>query len=266
MINPSMATSSQTSSPEQLLNLLHVPPEQEVRDLEFVLRQSKEFDSTSTSYGAIVMSSPRFQRWLAASGTDLVYVESHLDSSRYGRTSPISYFCANVAKLFRDSAMSITLYFFCGQHVASNNDLQGPRGLVRSLLSQLLQSWPITSLQGIDLAGFIGSHESIPIEDLCQMFELLVRQFPMHSTLFCIIDDLSQFEKDRWDEDYWHFLRMLGTLIVGQESDIRFKVLITCSTKSKRLQEHVPEELRIQVTERDRMMGHRRHQSLWKTE
>jgi hypothetical protein len=264
-MNRTWTTPPQTPSPEQLITLLYVPLEQEVRDLDFVLRQSQEFDSTSKSYGAMVISSSRFQGWLLASGADLIYVEGHLDSSRFGKTSPISYFCANLAQLFRDSATSITLHFFCGQHVASNDDLQGPRGLIRSLLSQLLQIWPNALLHGVDLAGLNGNHESIPIEDLCQIFELLLRQVPIHTTVFCIIDDLAQFEKDRWDEDYWHFLRMLGTLIVGQESGIRFKVLITSSTKSKRLQEQVPEDLRIQVTERDRLMGHRRQQSLWKT-
>jgi hypothetical protein len=258
MMNRTWPTSLQTLSPEQLITLLNVPLEKEVRDLNFVLRQNKEFDSTSKSYGAMVISSPRFQRWVAASEKDLIYVEGHLDPSRFGRTSPISYFCANLAQLFGDSATSITLHFFCGQHVAFNDDLQGPRGLIRSLLTQLLKIWPSDLLYGLDFAGFIGNHESIPMGDLCQIFELLLRQVPIHSTVFCIIDDLAQFEKDRWDEDYWHFLRMLGTLILGQESGMKFKVLITSSTKSKRLQEHVPEELRIQVTERDRIMGHRR--------
>ena len=265
MMKRTWTTSFQNQSPEQLINLLYVPVEQEVCDLDFVLRQSKEFDSTSKSYGAMVISSPRFQRWVAASGTDLIYVEGHFDSSRFGKTSPISYFCANLAQLFRDSAKSITLHFFCGQHMASNDHLQGPRGLVRSLLSQILQNWPSAPLNGVDLSGFNDNHAAIPMEDLCQIFELLLRQVPTHSTVFCIIDDLAQFEKDRWEDDYWHFLRMLGTLIVGQESGIRFKVLITSSTKSKRLQEHVPEELHIQVTDRDRLMGHRRQQSLWKT-
>jgi hypothetical protein len=126
------------------------------------------------------------------------------------------------------------------------------------MLSQLLRAWPNSSLHGVDLAGFEGHHASIPIEDLCQIFEVLLRQIPIHSTIFCIIDDFAQFEKDRWDDDYWHFLRMLGTLIVGQESGTRFQVLITSSTKSKRLQEHVPGDLRIQVTDRDRSMGNRR--------
>jgi hypothetical protein len=161
--------------------------------------------------------------------------------------------------------MDITLHFFCSQHVASNDDLQGPRGLIRSLLSQLLHIWPTAPLHEVDLAGFNSNHEFISMEDLCQLFELLLSQLTMHTTVFCIIDNLAQFEKDRWDEDYWHFLRVLGTLIVGQESGTRFKVLITSSTKSKRLQEHVPEELRIQVTERDRMIGLRRQQSRWKT-
>jgi hypothetical protein len=250
-------------SPEELLYLLHVPLKHEVTDLEFVLRQSKEFDAMSKSYGAIMMSNPRFQQWVVASETDLVYVEGRLDSSSFGKTSPVSYFCANLALLFRESATSITLHFFCGQHMASNDVMQGPRGLIRSFLLQLLQISPSASLNGVDLTCFNDNRESISMADLCQMFELLLRQLPVQSTVFCIIDDLSRFEKDFWDEDYWHFLRMLGTLIIGQESGIRFKVLITSSTKSKRLQGHIPEELHVHVTERDRIMRHRSQQSRW---
>jgi hypothetical protein len=46
------------SSPDELLILLRVPLEQAIFDLDFILRQSKEFDSTSKSYGALVMASP----------------------------------------------------------------------------------------------------------------------------------------------------------------------------------------------------------------
>jgi len=259
MINPTKPITPQTTSPVQLISLLEVPLEQEVCDLDFVLRQSKAFDTTSKAYGAIVISNPRFQRWMAATESDLIHVDGHLDPSRFGKTSPISYFCANLARLLEDSPTSITLHFFCGQHVASNDGLQGPRGLIRSLLAQLLRAWPAPILHGVDLAGFTGQHASIPIEDLCQIFELLLRQIPIHCTIFCIIDDFAQFEKERWDDEYWHVLRMLGTLIVGQEFGIRFLVLITSSTKSKRLQEHVPGDLRIQVTDRDQLMGNRRH-------
>jgi hypothetical protein len=90
------------------------------------------------------------------------------------------------------------------------------------------------------------------------MFEVLLKQVPRSSTVFCIADDLAQFEREKWDEDYWYFLRMLGSLVMDQESDVRIKVLMTTSTKSKRLQDQIPEELRIQVTERDRVMGYRK--------
>jgi hypothetical protein len=69
------------SSPDELLILLRVPLEQAIFDLDFVLRQSKEFDSTSKSYGALVMASPRFQQWVDASETDLIYVEGRVGNS-----------------------------------------------------------------------------------------------------------------------------------------------------------------------------------------
>lgn len=238
--------------------LFHVQQEQEVRDLNFVFRQGQEFDSTFKSYGATIISSTRFQRWLAISTPALIYIEGQLDPSRFGKTSPISYFCANLARLFGDSTTNVTLHFFCGQHVASNNDLKGPRGLIRSLLAQLLQIWPHAPLHGIDLGGFTGSQDSIPMKVLCQIFELLMRQFPISCTIFCIIDDLALFEREAWDEDYWHFLRMLGTLVLGQECGVRFKVLITSSTKSRQLQKALPQDWCIELTERNRMMGQRR--------
>jgi hypothetical protein len=61
-MNYTLTTSLPTSSPKQLITLLHVPLKQKVDDLEFVLQQSQEFDLTAKSYSALVISSTRFQR------------------------------------------------------------------------------------------------------------------------------------------------------------------------------------------------------------
>lgn len=261
---PAMEMSYPSSSPEQLMAILQVPPDQEIRDLEFVLKQSREFDSNSMSCGATIIANPRFQNWLVTSETGLLYVEGQLDSSKFGKTSPISYFSANLAQLFMATPVSIVIQFFCGQHVACNNEMQGPQGLIRSFLAQLLQHWNEGASLGIDLADFTSEHEGISMETLCQIFEILLKQVPKSSTVFCIIDDLAQFEREKWDEDYWHFLRMLGFLVMNQDSSVRFKVLLTTSTKSKRLQEQIPEEYKIQVTERDRVMGYRKQQMVFR--
>ncbi|KAJ9141815.1 hypothetical protein NKR23_g7726 [Pleurostoma richardsiae] len=88
------------STPGQLAALLQalgVRHGTDSHDLAVVLRQSEEFDSASKSVGAIILASIQFQNWLAGTGSDLIYIESHLDSSRFGKTSPISYFCGNMA-------------------------------------------------------------------------------------------------------------------------------------------------------------------------
>jgi hypothetical protein len=240
------------STPGQLAALLQalgVRHGTDSHDLAVVLRQSEEFDSASKSVGAIILASIQFQNWLAGTGSDLIYIESHLDSSRSGKTSPISYFCGNMVQLFRrrDAGTTITLHFFCGEHVASNDELAGPRGLIRSILAQLLHSWPSAHLDAVNLGGFDGNREALSTVTLCEIFALVVRKLPQHMTLFCIVDDLAGFEKQKWDHDYWALLKMFAAIIFEGGPGMRFKLLMTSPTKSRRLQNQVSPAQLIEV-------------------
>ncbi|KAL2071791.1 hypothetical protein VTL71DRAFT_13026 [Oculimacula yallundae] len=241
------AGSLQNIHPEDLIAMLDVPPEQCARDLNFVIRQSSQFCSTSKSYGAAITSNPRFQAWVNADDADLIFVEGQFDS-RCGRTSPVSSFCASLPQEIEDTKVGVVLSFFCGQHVASNDRLRGPRGLIRSLLWQLLNVWPQSSVRA-NISGPFDDEASISMEDLCFLFQMLLKQVP-YLAVFCIIDDMPQFERQCWDKDYFIFLRLLGNLL-GEEPGIRFKVLITSSGKSRRLQEQLPDDRCIRVLERD---------------
>lgn len=246
--NPSLGT----SLPEgfiSLLDILDINRGQEAYDLSMILRQSAEFDTASKSLLATMLANPRFQRWITAGGADLIYVEGHLDSANFGRTSPVSYICANIVLLFTDQPDTMTLHFFCGQHVASYDGLQGPKGLMRSILAQFLETWPDVPLDNIDLTDFQDNHELTPMDVLCRSFDQVVRQVPMHATICCIIDDLTQFEKNHWAEDYSSLLHMLNHLIKYEGSGPKVKVLVTSPTRSRWLREVVQEQP-IELTER----------------
>jgi hypothetical protein len=226
-----------------------------------ILRQSAEFDTASKSLLATMLASPRFWRWITADGPDLISVEGHLDSANFGRTSPVSYICANLVLLFRDQPDTMTLHFFCGQHVASYGGLQGPKGLMRSILAQFLETWPDVPLDNVDLTDFQDNYESTPMDVLCRTFDRVVRQVPMHPTICCIIDDLTQFEKDRWAEDYSSLLLLLNHLIKYEGSGPKVKVLVTSPTRSRWLREFVQEQP-IELTERGWVTGGGRQQWL----
>ena len=232
-----------------LLDILDINYGQESSNLSMILRQSAEFDTASKSLLTTMLANPRFQRWISAGGADLIYVEGHLDSANFGRTSPVSYICANLVLLFRDQPDTMTLHFFCGQHVASYDGLQGPKGLMRSILAQFLETLPNVPLGNVDLTDFQDNYELTPMDVFCRTFDQVVGQLPMHATICCIIDDLTQFEKNHWAEDYSSLLHMLNRLIKYEGSGPNVKVLVTSPTRSRWLREVVQEQP-IELTER----------------
>jgi hypothetical protein len=246
--NPLLRASS-PEGPINLLDILDINRGQECHDLSMILRQSAEFDTASKSLLTTMVANPRFQRWITASGADLIYVEGHLDSANFGRTSPVSYICANLVLLFKDQPDTITLHFFCGQHVASYDSLQGPKGLMRSILAQFLETLPNIPLDNVDLTDFQDNYELTPMDVFCRIFDQVVGQVPMYATICCIIDDLTQFEKNHWAEDYSSLLCMLSRLIEYERSSPNVKVLVTSPTRSRWLRQVVQDQP-IELTER----------------
>ncbi len=213
--------------------ILDVKRGHESQDLTFVRKQEQEFDTKSKSAVAEIFLNPNFQRWMTADSPDFIYIEGRLER-QYGKTSPISYFCAELVYKFKESPpTTITLHFFCGQHVAFNDQLRGPRGLMRSLIAQFLRVRPMVSLDDLDLMAFNGNHESIPMEELCYLFQMIVGQIPPQYMILCIIDDISRLEKDEWSEEYWTLMRMLEDVVNIAEAGVRFRVLMTSPGRSK---------------------------------
>lgn len=234
---PSSLASSSLAPDSNLSNLLWILAVQrnhETKDLAFVRKQEQEFDTKSKAcVGAIFLNST-FQRWIMNNNADLILIEGRFER-HFGKTSPISYFCAHlVYKLSEQQPpTTLTLHFFCGQHVAASQDLRGPRGLMRSLISQFLRVWPRVSLDNWVPSGFSGNNESISMESLCHLFKFVTKQIPPHYTLLCIIDDITQLERDEWKTDYRAIMRMLEAMVKSTDTWLRFKVLITSPGRSK---------------------------------
>ncbi|RDW84236.1 hypothetical protein BP6252_01826 [Coleophoma cylindrospora] len=248
-----LSPSLRESSPDlsfTLLQILDVYGAQKDLDLSIILRQSQEFDIACKTLLAIVLNNILFQRWITMVEADLMFVQGQIDSSSLGRTSPLSYICANLVRLLREQPNTITVYFFCGQHVASNDSANGPRGLIRSILAQLLEAWPHVPSHNIDLVG-LDSHESISMDDLCGILEHALGQFPTHGTVCFIVDDLPKFERNHWIEDYFILLNMLDHLVQKERSGPRIKIMVTSPTRSHWLQELARGQI-IELTDRER--------------
>jgi len=227
--------------------ILGVDDKHSSKDINYIRRQSQEFDTKSKSATAAIFLNKNFQRWTVNPTSDLIYLDGRPERT-YNKTSPISYFCAQLASRYKEGPYTtITLFFFCGQHVRSDDALAGPRGVMRSLISQVLRARPKFDLEGLDLTSLDGTHNSIPFGDLCHLFQLLVGQLPPSYTVYCIIDDINRLERDQWNRDYRALINMLYAM-VGDSGPLCFKVVITSPARSKWLGE-VSSEQRVLVQE-----------------
>jgi hypothetical protein len=230
-----------------ILQVLDVDPDHVVRDLAIIQKQSQEFDLASKPLLATLLANPRFQGWLSNRDADMIDIEGRLDPSNFGRTSPVSYICANLVQLFSEERDSIVLHFFCGQHAASNDRLHGPKGLVRSFLAQLIHSSKNVQVEN-DIGGLITANNGLlNMVTLCQSFNLLVMQMSRHTKVYCIIDDICQYETERLQEDYMYLLDLFAHLLA--ESGPRTKLLLTSPTRSRQIRRWT-QQPPLELTER----------------
>lgn len=252
MDSPSTSHTASDQS-RSLFDLLEVETGHETLDLAMIMRQSQELDTTANSCAATILASQQFITWMATPSPGLVYIEGKFDSSIFGKISPISYYCGNFIRLLDEDPARVTLFFFCGQHVAANDPLSGPRGLVKSLLAQLLRKWPggcfdCNMDEFMAVPAFHTSQPSMNMQELCQIFHRVLSQMSSDITIYCVIEDISRLDKDGWNEDYCKLLAMLNDCIYHQAASmIQFKVMMTSPTRSKGLRDWVPGDLRIEV-------------------
>jgi len=252
--------------PDTTIPTLQVILDVEIRhvsqDLTSIRRAEHDLELRARSAAAAgFIVNRNFQRWMTAPGSDFLFVEGRMDLARYGRITPISYVCAQLTQKFQEAGTPTmtTLTFFCGQHDGASDALRGPKGLVRSLLSQALGVWTWVKLDELDLNAFEGSHESITLKELCMVFRMVVAQIPAQYTIHCTIDDINRLERNEWKEEYWDLLGMLDQLVHDGSTEARFKVLLTSPGRSRWLtgDREIKGEQKVLVTDDGSDMGFR---------
>jgi len=235
----SQETALETENKVPMLRMiLNVDDKHVWRDIDYVRMQSHEFDTKCKYTAGVILLNRNYQRWTRNHCPDLVYLDGRPEGI-YDKTSPISYFCAHQACRSMGGphnttrSATTTLAFFCGQHVAFDDPLVGPRGLLRSLICQAVGARLTFDLDELNLAAFDGNHESIPFDDLCHLFRLIIGQFPQGHTVFCIIDDINRLEQDSWHRDYFAIIDMLDEMVGESGPNACFKVMITSPARSK---------------------------------
>lgn len=236
------------------------------QDLYSTLRKHHDFSEKALAQSAYLARTERFREWLIDLHSDILLVDAHVGGETSGKTSSMSVFCATLVQSLMEHSESFTrpgyanfvLYHFCGLHHNKTGNLEGPSGLIRSLLGQLLQAWPRDQPPGIQVENSLrdvgsGDTES-DVHAACQIFQRLISALPSGTTIHCIIDGISEFDTDLWQRS--RYLKMVlnclrasvmsSGMSDGQEAYL--KVLMTCThSSSKAMREILTGEHQISL-------------------
>ncbi len=211
---------------DELFEILAVNPATILEDLTNTLHLSRAADLSYHNRGSLLSRSPKFQNWLASRSPTFLLVDGNGNSATE-RISAMTFVSALLAQSLSDEGVPC-IYYFCGLHKASSDDLTGPSGLLRALLAQVI------NLRAFHV-GFTNNSElqRFDILRLCNLFSELVKDLPEDFVLICIIDGVSLYETSEWAEDFRTILETLNSLTRDPKVYAVFKVLATSAMMSR---------------------------------
>jgi hypothetical protein len=229
---------AQAVSLPAFISVLGVPLSLANNDLRTVLGRDQEFKDRVQRQAQSLLQTKEFGRWLGGRFSDLLLVDGNMDAAATDSLSAMSLLCATlIASIRRVQPGSVVLHFFCGLHTTSNDPAAGPGGMVRALLTQLATS--LRTMYRLDL-GFIRTGADIDdlqnrrLDTLCATLNSILMQVPAGTTVFCVIDGVSAFEKNyhNFRADLEYVARSLKSMVANKRVAALFKVLLTSCSRS----------------------------------
>ncbi|CAG8955491.1 hypothetical protein HYFRA_00010358 [Hymenoscyphus fraxineus] len=225
--------SSLDEPPDLESNLQHAN-----KDLAWVLVQRGRFKANDQSQAQSLVRHSRFLEWMKARESDLILVDANISATGMEKISAVSLFSATfVTSLLEIQPEDVVTHFFCGLHLAPRDSWYGPNGLIRSLSMQLfikLVELDILDLDFVNEREYFESLKEHDLSSLCETLASLISQFPPETTIFCIVDSLSCFDKDKTFEDLQVVITWLQNIVEDQSMAPTIKVLLMTPLHSSR--------------------------------
>jgi hypothetical protein len=213
-------------------------------DLERALMHKGRVKVAAQGQVQSLLRHKRFLQWMDRHDPDLILVEASMRSAGPGNLSAISVFCATfVTSMIKVHPDEVVAHFFCGLHIAPRDPWHGPNGLVRSIIVQLLMKlvkMNILNLNFINNRDYLMALEKHDLDCLCDTLYSLVSQFPPDTTLYCVIDSISSFDKDMAFKDLEIVMEWLQRIVDDKSLIPIFKVLMTNPMQSTRRMKELP--------------------------
>lgn len=218
----------------ELLGIVGVPPYAAWEDLDIVLQEAGRFSGQMLGRVRWLLKTEEFLAWFQGRRSSMLLVEGHLPDSTQ-KITPLSVFGSTFVSSILSSPTSMALFFFGGLHCGEVPGDSGPKGLMRSLITQLLTSEKMAGATldflNEDFLAYCEDHDTAA---LCELFEQLVLQVPPFTQVLCVLDGLVWYEGGAWRSDLGIVIGMLENLTARMDdNDERlFKVMATFAGQS----------------------------------
>ncbi|KAL7929925.1 hypothetical protein V8C35DRAFT_170134 [Trichoderma chlorosporum] len=233
-----------TLTENDIVNLVQTPDP--IADAERILRKESLMSDEALGYAMLLRQKRQFQDWLASEWPGLILVDGCCRTESVGRSSPMSFFTASFASTLLQTQSGIVLQFFCGNHTEPQKEDSGPKGLLRSLICQLLlYPKPYSlSLDFVDQSLYDAVAAS-NTDALCFVFERLFWQLQPTTTVYVLLDSISDFETslheygERMERALASFQSLIRPVVRGLALGPKLKLFMTSPNRSHRLVYHV---------------------------
>lgn len=202
---------------------------------EIVLRAGFAMDREEQIRAEWLMANKDISHWFrsARPRTRLINGNHNLD-----RITPLSFFCAMLVQSLKPIEPVIVLSHFCGLHTAGEDlaeEQPGSSGLIRSLLTQLLEQWrfgEFTCLSQAFADQLKNKSPGILPHDQRHVLWELITALPPATPLFIIIDGINFYEIDAFSAETKKMIKELNGLLSNSKVKSLIKILVTNTTRA----------------------------------
>lgn len=217
-----------------LLDILNVNAEAPIEDFRRIHRACQSVEPSDSQIAQGIFEGARFKEWLSADDSAALFIEGGPALAFHGRFASLSLMSCLVIECLEGKEPAISIHHFCRRHISSKDSIQGPQGMMRSLICQVLRLFHNqVNLSFTSSRRYREQLESHNLHILCDCFANVVKQLPADTVLFCIIDSIDCFEKHEWAEDCRFMIREIQDILHEYEYGPVFKLLLTSPVRSR---------------------------------
>lgn len=218
----------------ELMAALSVDLETFAADVDSYSSTLRMVDAGTQNITRQVMNNPKFLRWFGTGESRSLLVHGRI----HARISPFSFLNMALRLGLGDMNDVILLQFFCGRH--QSDELRGVRGLMRSLIVQLL------AIGQFDLSAL---HQQLPhdlangdLHSLCWLFAFLVQGLGSGSTLFCLIDGVNVLEQSEHANELGFVISAMHDVLRDLPGNKRMKLFMSGADISNVVRQYTQQE------------------------